>query len=128
MNDFSSSTSSQTTSWFEFLLNPNLLDTFLTAENLGKRRFEKFLRFGINFSFVQNRKCRNRFDYSIFDQRKFDRTKVETKRIERKSEFDETTVFFYEKLFSPSFFFFRRRRTKREPDPRASTFGDENRG
>ena len=27
---------SQTASWFEFLLNPTLLDTFLTEDNLGK--------------------------------------------------------------------------------------------
>ena len=36
MSEFTSSVSSLTASWFEFLLNPNLLDTFLTDENLGK--------------------------------------------------------------------------------------------
>ena len=35
MNEFTSSATSQTASWFEYLLNPNLLDTFLNAENLG---------------------------------------------------------------------------------------------
>jgi hypothetical protein len=36
MSEFTSSVSSQTASWFEFLLNPMLLDTFLTEDNLGK--------------------------------------------------------------------------------------------
>lgn len=35
MSEFTSSVSSQTASWFEFLLNPTLLDTFLTEDNLG---------------------------------------------------------------------------------------------
>lgn len=36
MSEFASSVTSQTASWFEFLLNPTLIDTFLTEENLGK--------------------------------------------------------------------------------------------
>jgi len=35
MSEFTSSVNSQTASWFEFLLNPTLLDAFLTEDNLG---------------------------------------------------------------------------------------------
>ena len=41
MSEFTSPMSSQSASWFEFLLNPTLLDTFLTEDNLGNRDDEK---------------------------------------------------------------------------------------
>ena len=44
MNEFTSSAASQTASWFEYLLNPNLLDTFLNAENLGNDRRRENIR------------------------------------------------------------------------------------
>jgi hypothetical protein len=54
MSEFTSSVLSQTASWFEFLLNPDLLDTFLTADNLGKMIIEiKYTSYYILFLFKE---------------------------------------------------------------------------
>lgn len=49
MSEFTSPVSSQSASWFEFLLNPTLLDTFLTEDNLGNQDDGRLIE---EFSFV----------------------------------------------------------------------------
>ncbi|CAF1309646.1 unnamed protein product [Adineta steineri] len=55
MSEFTSSVSSQTASWFEFLLNPTLLDTFLTEDNLEITGTDLIIQFLISANLIEQK-------------------------------------------------------------------------
>ncbi|CAF4629455.1 unnamed protein product [Rotaria sp. Silwood1] len=55
MSEFASSVSSQTTSWFEFLLNPTLIDTFLTEDNLEITGTDLIIQFLISANLIEQK-------------------------------------------------------------------------
>ncbi|CAM4787418.1 unnamed protein product [Rotaria magnacalcarata] len=55
MSEFTSSVSSQTASWFEFLLNPTLIDTFLTEDNLDITGTDLIIQFLISANLIEQK-------------------------------------------------------------------------
>ncbi|UJR10064.1 hypothetical protein I4U23_014286 [Adineta vaga] len=55
MSEYPSSVQSQTASWFEFLLNPTLLDTFLTEDNLEIAGTDLIIQFLISANLIEQK-------------------------------------------------------------------------